>query len=574
MGKSFKYKDFVNKLRFQVGGVCPEEFGEYGEKYIRGFVHAHSLKAGKALHDENSVNSEACEVITQSIAEWTFHKIIDLLNGEVPEVFHERIISKVNEAIYDYLVDENHQCPLTWETYNEPDILLTIESVVKDTYQDALRQLYSDKGICKDTYTWAMTQSHVDDEEPDTESSVAKEDKFILNSEPQIPYKELFLTAPFLFSVDIIGIVIAIVGIILASITTYFSVFPFIIALICFIFALCGRIIRNLYNMNYKQKCNLETEIENLEDAVNPNSMYQRLGVDVISMQVGLGLIYLADPEQKNKLLPAIAKLRKDLTDELGYIIPNIRVMDNSKLKSNECIISIRNTVRERFFVETSALEKEEVIIKHLRNTVIKHANDIISKTDILKLMEIVRTQDPTLVNDLIPELISAVDFRRIIVNFIREQVSIKDIILIFERLCDFARFNKEPNVLNERLRSELGAAICLSHSVLEKDANKPTLYALTLSNAYEKLLEKSVQYTEIGVMFMLKPAQVEKIIKAVEVALLATKKHSDNVVLLVSPRIRLPLFGLLSRHFENIKVLSFSELITDINVECIGEIK
>ena len=173
MGKSFKYKDFVNKLRFQVGGVCPEEFGEYGEKYIRGFVHAHSLKAGKALHDENSVNSEACEVITQSIAEWTFHKIIDLLNGEVPEVFHERIISKVNEAIYDYLVDENHQCPLTWETYNEPDILLTLESVVKDTYQDALRQLYSDKGICKDTYTWAMTQSPIDDEEPDTESSVA-----------------------------------------------------------------------------------------------------------------------------------------------------------------------------------------------------------------------------------------------------------------------------------------------------------------------------------------------------------------------------------------------------------------
>ena len=127
---------------------------------------------------------------------------------------------------------------------------------------------------------------------------------------------------------------------------------------------------------------------------------------------------------------------------------------------------------------------------------------------------------------------------------------------------------------MNERLRSELGAAICLSHSVLEKDANKPTLYELTLSNAYEKLLEKSVQYTEIGVMFMLKPAQVEKLIKAVEVALLATKKHSDNVVLLVAPRIRLPLFGLLSRHFENIKVLSFSELITDINVECIGEIK
>ena len=97
MGKSFRYKDFVNKLRFQIGGVCPEEFGEYGEKYIRGIVYSQALKAAEALREESSVSDEACEVITQTIAEWSFHKIIDLLNGEIPEVFHERILKKVKK---------------------------------------------------------------------------------------------------------------------------------------------------------------------------------------------------------------------------------------------------------------------------------------------------------------------------------------------------------------------------------------------------------------------------------------------------------------------------------------------
>ena len=215
-----------------------------------------------------------------------------------------------------------------------------------------------------------------------------------------------------------------------------------------------------------------------------------------------------------------------------------------------------------------------EYIAKALEHFAIRYVDELMDYSDVEKYVNIVSKRNDFLVENLIPDYVSMSDLKFILTSLIREKVSIKDIILIFERLCDFARFNKDPNVLNERLRSELGAAICLSHSVLEKDANKPTLYALTLSNAYEKLLEKSVQYTEIGVMFMLKPAQVEKLIKAVDEALLATKKHSDNVVLLVSPRIRLPLFGLLSRHFENIKVLSFSELITDINVECIGEIK
>lgn len=83
-----------------------------------------------------------------------------------------------------------------------------------------------------------------------------------------------------------------------------------------------------------------------MQDLVNPNRMYERLGVDILSLQVGSNLLVIADPDQEGQLLAKIAALRQRVTDELGYILPNIRIMDSSALDANEYMISIRgNTV-------------------------------------------------------------------------------------------------------------------------------------------------------------------------------------------------------------------------------------
>ena len=89
----------------------------------------------------------------------------------------------------------------------------------------------------------------------------------------------------------------------------------------------------------------LESVRQNMQDLVNPNKMYERLGVDVLSLQVGAGLLVIADPDQEGQLLAKIAALRQRVTDELGYILPNIRIMDSSALEANEYVISIRNNV-------------------------------------------------------------------------------------------------------------------------------------------------------------------------------------------------------------------------------------
>ncbi len=360
----------------------------------------------------------------------------------------------------------------------------------------------------------------------------------------------------------------------------------------------------------------LENVKQNMQDLVNPNKMYERLGVDVLSLQVGSGLLPIADPDQEGQLLAKIAALRQRVTDELGYIIPNIRIMDSSALDANEYLISIRgNKVAtgfvypgklmiiadqwdstgkqtpadsivnidptyqaQAYWVDPSqidpddhltAVDSVDVIVTHLQECVRKYVDEVMTKTDVLKLMELVKSQDPTLVNDLIPTIISTSDLRKIFVNLIREKVSIKDIIFIFERLCDYARFSKEPDILSERIRAALGRQICLSNTTEEK-----VLYALTLSSEWEKTLDDSCQRTELGTMFLLNPMQVQKLIETTASTLMeAHQAVGRQPVILCSPRIRLPLYQLLERHIPTIVVISYSELITDIRVEAVGEV-
>ncbi len=389
--------------------------------------------------------------------------------------------------------------------------------------------------------------------------------------------------------------------------------FPFLLFSIVIIIAAFSVLVNQDVQAQLGQ---LENVKQNMQDLVNPNKMYERLGVDVLSLQVGSGLLPIADPDQEGQLLAKIAALRQRVTDELGYIIPNIRIMDSSALDANEYLISIRgNKVASGFvypgklmviadqwdatgkptpadcianidptyqanayWVDPSqidpndhltAVDSVDVIVTHLQECVRKYVDEVMTKTDVLKLMELVKSQDPTLVNDLIPTIISTSDLRKIFVNLIREKVSIKDIIFIFERLCDYARFSKEPDILSERIRAALGRQICLTHCTEDK-----ILYALTLSSEWEKTLDDSCQRTELGTMFLLNPMQVQELIETTASTLMrAHQTVGRQPVILCSPRIRLPLYQLLERHIPTIVVISYSELITDIRVEAVDTI-
>jgi flagellar biosynthesis protein FlhA len=355
---------------------------------------------------------------------------------------------------------------------------------------------------------------------------------------------------------------------------------------------------------------------QNMSELINPNRMYERLGVDILSIQVGNDLLVIADPEQEGQLLGKIAALRSRLTDELGYIMPNIRIMDSMSLQPSEYLISIRNNPVASGFVypdrvmvlanqfeahgitppgdvitaldptfgadaywvipdevdaelSEKVIDATDAIIAHIQEIVVKYVDDVMTKMDVLKLMELVKQQDPSLVQELVPAIVTPNDLRKIFVNLIREKVSIKDVLYIFERLTDYARYSKEPDVLSERLRAALGRQICIAHT----DSSK-VMYAVTLANEWERLLDDSCQRTELGTMFLLNPLQVQELIESTVSSLTYVQQnYSKMPVILCSPRIRLPLYQLLDRHIPMVSVVSYSELIPDIQVQAVGSI-
>lgn len=356
---------------------------------------------------------------------------------------------------------------------------------------------------------------------------------------------------------------------------------------------------------------------DNLKQLTDPNRMYEKLGVDVLSLQVGNNLLVIADPDQDGQLLGKIAGLRSRMTEELGFILPNIRIMDSMNLGPNEYLISIRNNpvatgqvypgrfmllsnlfdanklrppkdaIKDKdpsfglhtvFWVlpqdippqlQKNAVDATDAIIAHLQEVVVKYVDEVMTKMDVLKLMELVRQQDQSLIQEMVPTILTPNDLRKIFVNLLREKVSIKDIMFVFERLTDYARFSKEPDILSERLRAALGRQICLTHSDKAK-----TMYAVTLSNEWEKTLDESCQRTELGTMFLLNPLQVQELIESSAETLRRVQETYDRMpVILCSPRIRLPLFQLLDRHIPMVGVMSYSELIPDIQVQAVGTI-
>jgi len=355
---------------------------------------------------------------------------------------------------------------------------------------------------------------------------------------------------------------------------------------------------------------------QNMQQMIDPNRMYERMGVDSLSLQVGNNLLQIADPEQDGQLLGKIAGLRTRLTDELGYILPNIRIMDSNTLEANEYMLSIRgNPVAtgrvypgkfmllasyyqayqpeppegvikdvdptyntEAYWLDPNdippelqaqAVEATDAVIAHLQEISIKYVDDIMSKMDVLKLMELMKQTDPSVIQELVPGMLTPNDLRKVFVNLTREKVSIKDIQFIFERLSDYARFSREPDVLSERLRASLGRQICISHADKAK-----SLVAVTLSNQWEQVLDEACQRTELGTMFLLNPLQVQQLIEAVNDSLRLVQQHYGRVpVILCSPRIRLPLYQLLDRHLPMITVLSYSELIPDVKVQAVDSI-
>ena len=352
-------------------------------------------------------------------------------------------------------------------------------------------------------------------------------------------------------------------------------------------------------------------EEQQIEEVRSPESVISLLQVDPIEFEFGYGLIPLADTQQGGDLLDRIIMIRRQCALELGLVVPVIRIRDNIQLKPNEYVIKIKgNTVARGELllnhylamspgfddegvigIETiepafglpaiwideptkdraelsgyTVVDPPSVVATHLTEIIKRHAHELIGRQEAKALVENVRESYPALVDDLIPSILSIGDIQKVLAKLLREKISIRDMVTIFETLADHGNYSKDTDILTEYVRQSLSRQITQQFS-----QNGDTLRVITVGPALEKKIAESVQSSDQGSYLALDPVATQTIYQKINEQVKKQIQSGNQPIVLASPTIRMYLRQLVERTMQDVPVLSYSELEPSVEVQSIG---
>jgi flagellar biosynthesis protein FlhA len=342
-----------------------------------------------------------------------------------------------------------------------------------------------------------------------------------------------------------------------------------------------------------------------------PESMAALIGVDPLSVEIGYGLIPIADPKQGGELLERITLLRKQAAIEMGILVPAIRVRDNVQLGANEYVVKLRgveiaraeafvgqylamnpggateklNGIQttepafglpavwipetQKMFAEVAGytvVDATTVMITHLTELVRRHAADLLTREETQELINAAKESAPTVVGELIPEVMGIGDVQKVLQNLLSERIAIKDIVAILEALADYAHVTKDTDILTEYVRQRLSLAI--SRQYQGPDGK---IVVFTLHPNVEQVIADNIRQTEMGARLILEPNLVQELLRAIRDRIEDVSQRGHIPVALVSPRIRLHVRRLAEQNFPMLAVLSYAEIAPDVTVDSIG---
>jgi flagellar biosynthesis protein FlhA len=326
--------------------------------------------------------------------------------------------------------------------------------------------------------------------------------------------------------------------------------------------------------------------------------------VDPLGVEVGYALISLVDEKQGGTLLSRIRSIRKQIATDSGLVVPPVHVADNLQLGPRTYAILLKGvevargelmpdrmlainpgtattsvdgiSTREPAFglpawwvpndrrdqasaAGYTVVDPTTALSTHLSEVVRGFLPDLLSRQQTKELLDKVAQTAPKLVEDLVPKVLSTGDVQRVLRQLLRERVPIRDLTTILEALSDAAMVTKDPDMLTEAVRAQLGRAICRQYQ-----SDRGELTTINLAPSLEERLMKSLVRTDQGAMLALEPAEAQnmatKIARALEQAV-------AQPVLLCTPALRPHLWRLFSRVLPQIGVLSHSEVPTHIRI-------
>lgn len=359
--------------------------------------------------------------------------------------------------------------------------------------------------------------------------------------------------------------------------------------------------------------CSALKDLENLKamliDVISPDKMYEKMEVKRLTIILSEELIELVNPDNKAELISQTVKIRQELAEKLGYIIPTIQFKTDESLEAGQYKINVRDitTLEGNIFPEHKMFYKKdldltkkpayaiedtdivtgekiwwipinktekywvkgllphEVIAQNLKYIAKRYVDDIFDYNDVNKFIEIAAEKNLYLIENIIPDFLSVGELRYILTTLIRENISVKDVIFIFEKINDFAEDSIKENLL-EKLRTSLSRHI--SNSIADENR---TIYGLNLNTATAQKIRKIISTDETAVT--IKGNFIKKITKNIEEVTGNSNINTENIALIVPSDIRQILFQIMEQFIPNLSVVSAHEISSEFNLEILGEV-
>ena len=343
------------------------------------------------------------------------------------------------------------------------------------------------------------------------------------------------------------------------------------------------------------------------------NNIYSLLTVEPIEMQFGYSLIPLVDEGSGGKLIDRIVIFRRQYAQEMGFVIPSIRLRDSSALNTNQYMINIKGEEVARGEILTDyylALEpttpttqidgietiepaygipgkwitsdKKEmaeiygytvidplsVMLTHLSETIKKHTYELLSRSEVMQLIENVKNTQSQLVEEVFPDIISYANFQKILSNLLKEGIPIKDMPTILESIVDSSATTRDKDIITENIR------MALKRTITRKFCEGGQMKVVTLDAELEKIIVSSLTRSEQGVYLALSPDILQTIITQLSEHMRKFAELSQRPIILTSHVVRIYFARLIEQFYPNIYILSFNEIANNVQIQAIGNIE
>ena len=362
------------------------------------------------------------------------------------------------------------------------------------------------------------------------------------------------------------------------------------------IFVVTGRVIAGTIETAQIEN-EVDTEEAAAEEIRQPENVNSLLQVDPIELEFGYGIIPLADVNQGGDLLDRVVMIRRQIALELGTVVPIIRLRDNIQLNPNQYIIKIKGiqvsegeilfdhymamnpgyveeeitgiptfepsfhlpaiwiTEGQRERAESlgyTVVDPPSIIATHLTEIIRQHIAELLTRQDVQNLVNNLKETNPSLVDELIPKLLGLGEVQKVLQNLLKEGISIRDLLTIFETLADYAPSTRDTDILTEYVRQSLKRAI--SNKFFPPNE---TTSVVTLDPKIEQEIMASVKQTENGAYLTLDPERTKAIIKSVETEIAKLENLGKNPIIITSPIVRMYFKRLTEDYVKDLIVVS-----------------